>query len=191
MGISPPSARLGVRSHSAALPALPIISTAVAYTRANRTVRSDSATVRRECRLRRRVKVRCGMPRVSESAAFLRSSFSPSTMREPDGRPLRIRSASSAKLLMERPRTFLPPRASAIPVDVILALWLFIVRQLASGNNPRLGSLADGVRMRFLLRGFQMVRVFYFPDSVEFYEVGLDRNVGEVRGQQFSGAEEF
>src|ERR1019366_4881240 len=129
MGTSPPSARVGVRSHCAALSALPIISTAVAYTRANRTVRSDSAAVRRECRLRRRVKVRCGMPSFSESAAFFRSSFSPSTMREPEGRPLRISSASSAKLLIVRPRTFLPPRTSAITAEVILSL-------LAIYNTP-------------------------------------------------------
>lgn len=36
-----------------------------------------------------------------------------------------------------------------------------------------------------------MLRAFYLPDSVELYEVGLDRNVGEVCGEQFSGAEEF
>ena len=65
-GSSPPKARFGVRSHSTAFPPLPIISTAVAYTRARCTVRSDSAAVSRECWLKRRVKVRCGMPSLSE-----------------------------------------------------------------------------------------------------------------------------
>src|ERR1019366_2539145 len=70
-------------------------------------------------------KVRWGMPSFSESAAFLSSSFSPSTTREPAGNPLRISSASSAKLLIDRPRT------SAITPEVIVASWLFRIRQLA------------------------------------------------------------
>jgi len=40
-------------------------------------------------------------------------------------------------------------------------------------------------------RGLQVVSVFYFPDSIELYEVGLDGNVGEVCSEQFSGSEEF
>jgi hypothetical protein len=45
--------------------------------------------------------------------------------------------------------------------------------------------------MCFLLRGSQVVRAFYFPDSIEFYKVGLNRNVGKVCGQQLSGAEKL
>ena len=43
----------------------------------------------------------------------------------------------------------------------------------------------------FLGRGIQVIRAFHLPDSIELYEIGLNRNAGEVCGQKFSGAEEF
>jgi hypothetical protein len=36
-----------------------------------------------------------------------------------------------------------------------------------------------------------VLRASYFPDSIELYEVRLNRNVGEVCGQQLSSAEKF
>ena len=98
-------------------------------------IRTSAASKRYLRALRKLREVLDGIPSFFESAAFLRSSFSPSTIREPEGRPLRIKSASSAKLLIERPRTFLPPRTAAIDVEVIVASWLFIIRQLATMAN--------------------------------------------------------
>src|ERR1700693_6129704 len=105
------------------------------------------------------------MPSFSDSAAFFRSSFSPRTRREPDGSPLRIKSASSAKFLTERPSIFLPPRTLAITAEVILASWLLILRQMAYECKQR------------LRRGNprpHCLRALYFPDSIEFHDIRLD-----------------
>src|SRR5271157_1189124 len=171
-GRSPASARLGVRSHSTAFSLLPIISTAVAKTRARRTVRSDSAALNRECWLKRRVIVRCGMPSFLESAAFPRSSFSASAVTELAGSPSRTSSARSVRLLTARPKTFFPPSTSAIFCDVMwplgyidYAIWLDVASSclwpahltgqprkvlLASAVDGQLHVLGQLVRMQIL-----------------------------------------
>src|SRR5208282_4505538 len=61
----------------------------------------------------------------------------------------------------------------------------------ARSQPPALRDLAGDIRVFSLRRGRQVLRVFYFPDSVELHEVRLNRNAGEVCGEKFSGAEEF
>src|ERR1700722_7312069 len=163
-----------------------------------RTVRSDSAAVRREWRLKRRVNVRCGMPSFFERVAFFRSSFSPRTTSDPEGNPWRINAESSLKFLIERPRTFLPPRTSAIRAEVKLASWPLMIRKWHPIAMPdqkgrpsiRLGDFA-ALRWRFAHGRFLLKRFLHFPDSIKLNEIGLYRNIREGRDQQLACPQQF
>src|SRR4051794_16744677 len=102
-----------------------------------RTVRSDSAAVRRARWLRRRVRVRCGMPSLRERTVFATSRRPARAVTEVAGRPLRTSSAKSSAVRMLLPSTLRPPSTSAIDSVPIMASWLVRLGQLAVRCNAQ------------------------------------------------------
>src|SRR4030095_4535214 len=96
-----------------------------------RAVRSDSAGVRRDAPLRRRVRVRCAIPSLRDKTALRTCSRSASEVTEPTGSPFRTSWARSSGFLITFPRTLRPPKMSAIACVSISASCLLIIRHLA------------------------------------------------------------
>jgi hypothetical protein len=99
-----------------------INSMGVAFSRAIRTVRSDSAGVRSGAWLRRGVRFRYGIPSFRDKTLLPTKSFSASAVIEPTGSPCRPRSTRSLGCLIAFLSTLLPPR-TGLRLSIGFPLW--------------------------------------------------------------------